>query len=632
MTIVQVGEQEIEFPDSMSQDAIKEVLRQKFPKPKGFFERTGDAMFKRGQQLYDATHGIYDGDKLSQPQALSMGHALGVEAGAIGDIVGEGLRSGYRQLSPEIRESIESTGKTILDSDVGRLGLKALEGGAEMWGQYKDKNPRSARTIESLVNIASIVAPVATTRKGAGKINDGNSLELAEDLMFKDATKLKEVAPDLTDTTKADIKYLGASVKPSSDEVVRMLKRQGLTPGKARALKRELQKNKQFTLADIGGDEVRALTRQVGKFKGGARNLIDDFFTKRSKDAERRIINAINSDISGVDKYYGSLDELVTTRSNLANEMYGDAFAQNKQIKLTPSLNKFIEDGRFQRALDEARQEAIIDIAAPVNSLRTLDSVYRRLRDKANAFAVEGKLDAASVYGGFAKDLVKRLDEEFPAYKKARNTFAGYSQLKDAQELGLKSLKQDPELLQKQFRALTKSEKDAYLVGVAKAIKNEVFSSSHSASEALKIFGKTAQRLRLKSILGENYNEFAKKMRDEIRMNDTKQRVLGGSRTDFNLVEDDQFIPMAAQIAKGGRGEVINQIIDVVSSSIKNKYYGINDKNAKTIAKALTGNKEGIKALNKIIAEDKGGSQSKIIGSALEDLSDLLGPQIKKEN
>lgn len=598
--------------------------------PKGFFERTGEELYKRGQQLYDVTHGIYDGQKLEQPAALSGVHAVGTQAGAIGDIVGEGIRSAYRELPQETRKSIESTGKSILESKVGQLGLSALESGMEAWDGYKKENPRAARTIESLLNIASVVAPAASARKGV-KVGGNEAIKIAEDIIPEPPINLKDVTPALENANAADITYSKAA-KPSVDTVTKMLQKQGITPDKAKALKRELELNKEFSLADIGGDEVRALTRQIGKFKGGARNLVDDFFTKRSKEGEQRIIKAINSNISGVDKYYGSLDELATVRSDLAKSMYGDAFETNKQMKVTPSLDKFIQDGRFQKALDEARQEAIIDIAAPVNSLRTLDAVYRRLRDKANAFARQGQMDAASVYGEFAREFVKRLDAEAPSYKKARNTFAGYSQLKDAQELGLKALKQDPEILQKQFSSLTKGEKDAYLIGVAKALKNDIFTTANSASEALKIFGKTAQRQRLKALLGKNYDDFAKKMRNEIRMNDTKNRVLGGSRTDFNLVEDDQFIQSAADIARGGKGEIVNQVINAIADTVKRKYYGINDKNAKILAKALTGNKEGIKALDNIINSEKKTPQNKIMGSAVSDWENLLGPTIKKEN
>ena len=399
-----------------------------------------------------------------------------------------------------------------------------------------------------------------------------------------------------------------------------------LDTSKAQSLRSQLEADKNLVLPDIGGDEVRALTRQVGKFKGGARNEVDKFFTDRDRNAGRRISNVINSKVSGVDKYYGSLDEMNSSRSELAKTQYDDAFNTHKQMKLTPSLNKFVQDGRFLGALNEARTKKLINIEEPINSLRTMDSVYRTLRDKASIAFNAGAKEEGAVYSEFAKDFVKRLDAEAPKYKEARNTFAGFSNMIEAQELGKNYTKFTPEQIQNEFKSFTKGEQDAFKIGVKESLQNEVLKTSRSADEATKIFGKAMQRQQLKPILGDQFGEFSQRMRKEIRMADTKFRVTGGSRTDFNTIEDGQFIESAARAVRGGKVQLTNEILNTVADAVRNKYMGINPNNAKILAKVLTNNKASIKALDDLIAKQTNPNEKALLNAVKKDYNYLLVP------
>lgn len=464
--------------------------------------------------------------------------------------------------------------------------------------------------------IGAVVGGVATL-KGIKAIRESGDMKLLDKAYFnRQAQREPELNKGYFDkqATKIIAKNLEAS------------------PEKLASLKSELQKDKNLVLPDIGGDEVRALTRQVGKYRGGARSDIDKFFIGRDKGAGQRLINTINSDVSGVNKYYGSLDELATVRSELAKQQYNEAYDANKIMKPTPSLDKFMQDGRFQTALADARKEGLINIEEPANSLRTLDAVYRRLRDKAGDFAAKNQGDAAKVYGDFARDFVKRLDIEAPQYGKARNTFAGFSNLIEAQELGTKYATKNPEIISKELKGLTKGEQDAYKVGVRESLEKRIRTSGISADEAGKIFGKPENRQQLRVILGKEYPEFSQKMRKEIRMADTKFRVLGGSRTDFNTIDDGKFIESAASIAKGGKTAIANEIINALVDAIRNKYTGINPTSSRILAKALTSNKGGIQAIDNLIAKANSPTNKIELQSFKDDYGHLLVPALQGSN
>jgi hypothetical protein len=194
--------------------------------------------------------------------------------------------------------------------------------------------------------------------------------------------------------------------------------------------------------------------------------------------------------------------------------------------------------------------------------------------------------------------------------------------------MGRDYAKLTPEQIKNDFKTLTKGEQDAYKIGVRESLQNEILKTGASASEANKIFGKAMQRQQLKQILGSEYKDFSHQLRKEIRMADSKFRIIGGSRTDYNTIEDGQFIESAARAARGGKVAITNEIINTVADAVKNKYMGINPTNAKILSKALTSNKGGIKILDDMIAKQKSPTQKKLLEAAKADYNYLLIPTL----
>jgi len=101
----------------------------------------------------------------------------GQAAGFVNDLVGTGTKTAVKAASAITPDSIEkpvvNTAKRgfrmVLQSPEGQAGLKAIQGGVETYNKWKGKNPRAAKNLEAVVNIASLL-PVG---KGAVLAKDG---------------------------------------------------------------------------------------------------------------------------------------------------------------------------------------------------------------------------------------------------------------------------------------------------------------------------------------------------------------------------------------------------------------------------------------------------------------------------
>ena len=384
-------------------------------------------------------------------------------------------------------------------------------------------------------------------------------------------------------------------------------------------------------LPDIAGDEVQGLTRAIGKLSGG-KDIITDALENRSKDAVRRVTNQLAKDVSNVDSYFGSLDDLSNARSKMAAPLYKKAF--DKGTTLDIKKNKALFD-KIAPDIKDARAKFRMDENIADNSLTMLDAAKKSLDDKIGVAVRGGENQQASVLLGIKKDLVNKLDELNPDYKKARQVFSDFSSIKGAQEQGLQFSKMRPEEIRRYMSGLGVSEKEAFGIGVRENLQKTVTSTGDGADPAKRIFGNTFKRDQLKAIFQNDtkYNQFTKKMNEEIKAAETKFKVLGGSRTDINLASETEFLNKIAQtggaVATGGKLPLINAAV----SSIKNKFGGISEKNAKQLATILVNRKESIKLLESIVKKEQAPVQKRLINEFIKSIRpELLTTKALQDN
>jgi len=377
-------------------------------------------------------------------------------------------------------------------------------------------------------------------------------------------------------------------------------------------------------LPDIAGDEIRGLTRAVGKL-GNGRDIVTEALEGRSIKAVERVSNQLSKDISGVDTYFGSLDDIAKARSEIAAPLYKKAYQEGSIIN-RDKLQKLLQDKRIIDAIDLAKKEHGVRIEAPANSLETLDGVKKVLDDNIGEAIRQGKKNKASSFLNLKGQLLTELDAASKNYKKARQVFSDFSSIQNSQEQGLQFSKLRPEELQRLFKTLSVSEKEAFRIGVRENLQKTVSSTTEGADPAKRIFGNSFKRNQIKAIFPNEtkYKAFKTRMEEEIAAAETKFKVLGGSRTDINLAGEAQFIDTVSKVggglALGSRFAVINALV----SSFKNRFAGINAKNSKAIANILVKKEKSIEALENILKKEKNATQKRILTQVITELRPAL--------
>jgi hypothetical protein len=539
---------------------------------------------------------------------------IGEAAGIIGDVGFETVATVARNVAPEVTQEIAAATGATVRAVMNTPPAKFL---SNEYREFKQKHPLLAENIEGTLSVASFLIPAASGRTAVAKA----STEVAD--LTKTATK--EVVKKSDDLLK-----VAATVKPRIKEA-----RQAVQIKQTdRAIKRildssnksyadmldELRNTDVLTIADIAGDEVQGLTRSLGKTEG-AKDLIHSTLRQRGESAISRVSTVLSQKISNVDNYFGNIDELGKARSLASRPLYKRAMEEGADI-VDDRLTKFLADKRIIDAMNDAKLRYGVRAEAASNSLETLDGVKKVLYDIESAAKRKGETNLAGAYGDLRRDLVSVLDENVPSYAAARKVFEHPSKLIDAQEAGRGFLKLQPEELKKFLADLEPHELEAYRIGVRQKLQEVVSTTTDNADPAKRIFGNEMKRKQLEVVFEtkEHYDEFAKRMRDEIKGFETRNTILGGSRSDYNIASDIGFIDAAADASRlGVLTAVTDRVVMGIYDSLKKMYVGISDGNAKKIAEILVDREKGIKALEELLAKQDDMAQRAAVSQVIKN-------------
>lgn len=377
-------------------------------------------------------------------------------------------------------------------------------------------------------------------------------------------------------------------------------------------------KESPLSVVDLGKAKTQGLLRAVAKMDD-AQNYVEDFLVNRSESASKRISSLLSQKVSSVDSYFQNLDDLAKARKQVSNVNYKEAIDKGKNLKKTKRLNTLLNDERINYAVNEAKKKYGVSLEAKRNSVETLNGVNKVLEDLASSAARQGQGNLAGTYRQLKNELLKEVDAQVPEYKKARNVFAGFKELENAQELGMKFEKMDPEEITKLRKRMTAGEHDAFLIGVRKSLQNSISKVADTGDTAGKIFRNELIRDKIKATFPseQSYNEFAKRMTQEMKAAETFQKVLRGSRTDFNIAEDSKaIVEFGKRVREGG---VTSAAVDALAVAMRNRAAGINDSNARKVAEIMLDKQKGLEALDRLIA-----GQNSLQAQALEAVRPLI--------
>lgn len=158
------------------------------PPSKSFLENVKTDLAQRGENVFKQS-------ERNQSVGSDVLQFLGQGAGFVGDIATEGIKKVGEVTG--VTEAIKPVAIDLLNTSVGKAGLEAIKGGAEVYNSWKESNPEVAANLESIINIGSIL-PIGKAGQMAGK-TVLNTVEGAIDIGTKG---LKTIEP-VFDTTKS---------------------------------------------------------------------------------------------------------------------------------------------------------------------------------------------------------------------------------------------------------------------------------------------------------------------------------------------------------------------------------------------------------------------------------------------
>lgn len=121
----------------------------------GFFSRVGEAWKRRAGNIEERVDMLQRGRQGSLSTALQV---VGQGAAGVTDTLFEAGREAYRVALPRAAEdAVANAGEAILQTPIGQEGLQLIQAGSDKYSAWRELHPVTARNLEAVVNIGSLV-------------------------------------------------------------------------------------------------------------------------------------------------------------------------------------------------------------------------------------------------------------------------------------------------------------------------------------------------------------------------------------------------------------------------------------------------------------------------------------------
>jgi uncharacterized protein YidB (DUF937 family) len=419
-----------------------------------------------------------------------------------------------------------------------------------------------------------------------------------------------------------------------------------------------------YTLADISPN-TQAYLDFAAHIPGKSRQTVIDFLTKRRKGR----INRLNSDLEqafGVEgRYFDEFAALKKARSGRGKELYNAAFYRNGHkvaIPITPTLATLFQRDSMKKAFKEAQRIAREKgVSLPKNIEFTPEGVVSVRRIKGNPGQPDQvirsnlkNLDAEFLHylkrglddvvfkgkrtGSAGADLlfeqkatrksfINHLDAYNPAYKKARNIWAGDTQVMDAMEMGRDLFRLKADELAGEVADMTKSELEAFQQGAVQALI-ERLDNGVAGTNIIRDMqkGRVEKLFRATFPSGEDgqksFNKYYANLHDELTMMGTERRITAQSMTQPRQ-------ETAASIRTTLYGELDEQVrapLEVLTNMFKREFKDMDAKkmDAFSVEVARLGTEIGPARLRQIAKELTGTNTEEVFRKRAPELLHLI--------
>jgi hypothetical protein len=335
------------------------------------------------------------------------------------------------------------------------------------------------------------------------------------------------------------LEKLSQTPKSQAERIVRQaVQDEGLSGEEAALILQELGPD--GMLMDVGENlrgVARAATDQPGPAKAVLRNVLDD----RQQGQQGRIMGSV-VDETGIEP--GAARQFVARiqqeRSAQAKPLYDEAFGQGleRSARLDAIFARPVVRNAMRRAEAIARNEGY----PPESSLGLLQRVHYAKQALDSQISREirqaGKITPETRAKIVAKnELLEAVDEQNPAYAKARQIWSDATSLEDAVDLGRGLFKMRPAELRHLTNSMTEGERLGFRAGAVEAIQDTLDNVDMNFNAVRRLVGKKSLQERMRHLFDsdESFNSFIDDLNKEVEFMRTRQVVSGGSPTSQNL-------------------------------------------------------------------------------------------------
>lgn len=289
------------------------------------------------------------------------------------------------------------------------------------------------------------------------------------------------------------------------------------------------------TIADIGGENVKALARASASLPGPAKEMAARVLNERQFGQSARVSGQVSESLGSGELFYKNIDDLLEARKAISTPLYEKAVSASNRIP-SKAFQPIARDDFIVGIIDKIKSDPLYKMGGlPNNSMPIIDATKKyidRLIYSAKRGTNPNNYDISRLVEK-SKKLRDIADNQFPVYARARDSFAGPTQLVDALENGRAFLRGDAEMTKATLAKLPKSEQEFFRIGAARALRDKVLNTPDTADTVKKIFNTPLMREKLQVVFpnANEFKAFEKMMNNEATLFQTRSAVLSGSRT-----------------------------------------------------------------------------------------------------
>ena len=325
---------------------------------------------------------------------------------------------------------------------------------------------------------------------------------------------------------------------------------------------------------DLAGENTRRLVRQAADMPSSKVQAFSRRLDIRQQGQPERLEKALAKTIGDPKVFAREATDIIERRKEAAKPNFEKAMA--KQIRFPPRMTEFFNRPTMQGILKNV-ERSMADAGLEPSSQNAMQIVHRVKMELDEQIATAARAKKMGTGGnsswnlndlmGLKNTLVSYARKENPAYAKALDEYAGQSAMLSAIRDGAENFFKLPvEELPGTLNKLTKSEKDMWLIGAARAIAGKIRTGNRTNDRTKNVFGTPDMDMRLKAIMpnAKMRRRFQRMVSQEARMSLSRAKVQGNSTTSQNLIQADEAgkavraVSAAGQAMTGRMGGLMN--------------------------------------------------------------------------